>query len=458
MLALAFALAAVIAVFDALIRADASLGFLYLIPILLAGLHLGAWEGLLLCALCALLRESFFPYPWSPGFNSRLITAFIGYSAASLFARQVAVNRAQTQRFLSEVREQIALRQEAENQLRSLIETSPAAVLTVSAEGTIQLANHAAHELLDVPADSLVGKPVREYLPMIHDLVAAGEQGVPYRTVTHCRGRRAGGESFLASVWFSTYPSRTGRRLAAIVTDASEELRDWQERSLENLMRSTRVLVGSVSHEIRNLCAAINVVQRNLGRIPGVAGSEDFAALGTLATGLARVATVELQPSGENELETVNLASVLDELRIILEPSFAEDSIRLRWELDSALPMVAGDHHGILQVFLNLARNSRRAMAGAPAKQLAVRTRLKDHRVLVEFADTGPGIAHPERLFQPFQEGADAVGLGLFVSRAIVRGCGGELFHAAESPGCTMVVQLRTAPPFEPDEDAANPE
>ena len=440
-----------VAFLDSVVHNDVSFGSLYLIPIILVGLHLGSWQTLLVCAVCTLLRETFYPSPWSPDFEARMATSLIAYCAAGLFARQVSINRAQSSRYLEEVREQVELRREAENQLRSLIETSPAAIFTVSTDGLIQLANHAAHELLQVPASSLIGSSIGDYLPMIRDLVE-DEQTLPYRTVTHCRGRKADGESFLAGVWFSTYPSRTGNRLAAIVTDTSEDLREWQERSLENLMRSTRVLVGSVSHEIRNLCAAINVVQRNLGRIPGVAGSEDFAALATLAQGLARVATVELQSAGESEHEAVNLASVLDELRIIVEPSFSGDGMALRWEIQSGLPMVSGDHHGLLQVFLNLARNSRRVMKSSPHKELIIRTKVEPETVSVIFTDSGPGISHPERLFQPFQEGADVVGLGLFVSRAIVRGCGGELFHSPDSPGCTMIVQLHAAPSLEFDD------
>jgi hypothetical protein len=35
----------------------------------------------------------------------------------------------------------------------------------------------------------------------------------------------------------------------------------------------------------------------------------------------------------------------------------------------------------------------------------------------VRFRDNGPGVAHPEELFRPFQPGAHSVGLGLYVSR-----------------------------------------
>lgn len=203
------------------------------------------------------------------------------------------------------------------------------------------------------------------------------------------------------------------------------------------------MLVGSVSHEIRNVCAAISVVHANLGRIQGVAQTEDYVALGTLAQGLARLATVELHASGEQELGSVNLDTLLEEFRIVVAPTLAAADIELSIEIEPDLPMVLGDHHGLLQAMLNLSRNSVRAMEHSPARALRVSAALGADHVLVRVEDSGPGAAHPERLFQPFQQGADAIGLGLFVSRAIVRACEGELYYEPSPRGCAMCLRLK---------------
>ncbi len=52
-------------------------------------------------------------------------------------------------------------------------------------------------------------------------------------------------------------------------------------------------------------------------------------------------------------------------------------------------------------------------------------------KVSIKFCDTGPGIPSIEKLFQPLQQGADATGLGLFLSRAFVRSFGGDLRYEA---------------------------
>lgn len=82
-------------------------------------------------------------------------------------------------------------------------------------------------------------------------------------------------------------------------------------------------------------------------------------------------------------------------------------------------------------------------MGAAEQRRLFFEARLIGDAVLLRLTDSGDGVAHPERLFQPFQQGADAVGLGLFVSRAIVRACDGELYHEPSPSGCTMCFRLK---------------
>ena len=93
-----------------------------------------------------------------------------------------------------------------------------------------------------------------------------------FRTEMQCRGEREMGEPFLANVFFSTYNTALGPRLAALVVDASEELRAREETSLDQLMAGSRILVGAVSHEVRNVCGAISVIYENLARSGSLQG------------------------------------------------------------------------------------------------------------------------------------------------------------------------------------------
>jgi signal transduction histidine kinase len=75
---------------------------------------------------------------------------------------------------------------------------------------------------------------------------------------------------------------------------------------------------------------------------------------------------------------------------------------------------------------------------------LTISSELQNHTVVIRFEDTGVGIASPYGLFKPFQPGANATGLGLYVSRAILRSFGGELNFEPRSQGCCFAVNLAT--------------
>lgn len=448
----AFGLLLCIAVLDAFTQLYLSLGILYIFPILLGAFALKRWEMVVLILCCAVLREHFGPFAWQQMVVSRLTSTILSFGAAGLLLNEIARNRRAQIIHYREMKEEVDRRMEAEGQLRTLVESSPAAIVTLDSNGDIVRANLAAHELFGVENGTLPGASISGYLPTLAALVRQG--GVPYRTATNCRGHRADGQYFLACVWFATYQTPAGQYLAAIITDASDELRDFQETSLQNLLKNSRVLVGSVSHEIRNMCAAIAVIHANLGRIPGVAQTEDYAALGTLSDGLAHLATVEMHSARDSEPGTINLTTVMEEFRIVLEPTLAADGIEFQMIGMDELPQVAGDHHALLQVCLNLVRNSIRAMEDSPVRRLIVDGTVEGDSVLLRFKDTGPGVKAPDKLFHAFQQGADAVGLGLFVARALLRASGGELYHEPSQVGCTMCVQLQISPLHdEPGED-----
>ena len=75
-------------------------------------------------------------------------------------------------------------------------------------------------------------------------------------------------------------------------------------------------------------------------------------------------------------------------------------------------------------------------------KQLTISSAVEADSVVIRFEDTGVGISSPDGLFRPFQQGADATGLGLYVSRAILRSFGGELVFEPRAEGCCFAVRL----------------
>ena len=451
-LAQAGILVALIAIIDWRVDLNISFGFLYLFPMLLVGTALPRWQVVAAAFFCTLLSDYFDPFPFTLSVAlPQDILVFSSLAGTGLFAFEITRSRRSEMANLRRVEAEAAARREAEEQLEFLIDSSPAAVLTMGADSLILRANSAAHRLFEVPPGELHGRSIRRYVPALGRVPFLGETPQAFRTEMQCRGERENGAVFLANVFFSTYQTAAGPRLAAFVVDASEELREREESSLEQLLAGSRILVGAVSHEVRNVCSAIAVIYENLVRGGTLKGNKDFEALGSLVETLRKIAEIELkQSSGSPEMDGVDLAETLDDLRIVLEPYCQEADITVRWDIPAEIPPVLADRHRLLQVLLNLTKNSERALENADVRIIDVKVSVGLDLVSIRVTDTGPGIAKPENLFQPFQKGADSTGLGLYLSRAFVRSFRGDLRHDPAVAGCSFVIDLAMASP-QPD-------
>ena len=448
-------LIAAIALLDWWVVAEVLLGFLYLVPMLMIGSVLGRVQICAVAALCTFLAETFSDLAWNLRSGiSRDVLYFVAFAGAGLFIREVNRNRKVTEEHLHEIEQQSDARREAEEQLQILIKTSPVAILTADAEGSILTANEAAHRLLGLLPGELPGRVIQRYLPALANVSVHDSSRQLMRTVMQARGQREDGDSFLADICFSTYRTNAGTRLTAMVLDSSENLRTHEVSGLHQLLAGSRIAVSAVSHEIRNVCAAISVVHQNLERNGLLAGNKDFEALGSLAIALERIARMNLRQS-TTEAAEIDLAILLDELKIVVAPTLQDEGIAGRWTVESGLPLVWADRPSLMQVFLNLITNSVRALSKKEIRELFVAARIESEGVLVEFVDNGGGVAHPEQLFRPFQAGAEATGLGLYLSQAFLHSFGGELRYSPVQDGACFTVYLAPVIPSEQEDPCA---
>jgi len=429
------ALIAIIAVTDWRVELNATLGFLYMFPMLLLGTVLGWWQLILAALFCTFLSDRLDPFPidMAPArdvliFLTLAVTGLLSYSLTKSYRRE---------------KESVAAQRAAEEQLQFLVESSPAAVLTMTTEGEILLGNPAAHRLLGVSEGALRGKKITRYVPALGSIRSPDETAKIFRTEMQTRGQRESGEVFLADIFFSTYNTPAGPRLSALLVDSSEHLREREETSLQQLLAGSRIMVAAVSHEVRNVCGAIGLMHENLARKGSLKGDQDFEALGSLVETLSKIASLELKQSvGAFEPGTADLNEILTDLRIVLEPICEESEIQLRWDVPANLPVVQADRHSLMQVLLNLTKNSQRALDSADPKKIEVAVAAGRDRVSIRFTDSGPGIPPGQKIFQPLQKGADATGLGLYLSRAFMRSFRGDLRHDSQHAGCSFVLDL----------------
>src|ERR1700721_2357332 len=181
-------------------------GFLSLFPLMLAPRFLPRWASISFGLACALLSERFSNLDPSDA-NIRLGFETLALCGCGLLTSEVLRNK--------------RLSLEAQERMRVLVETSPAAIVTVDQRGFIELANQGAKGLMARHGGNIIGQPIAAFLPELHHALRP-EEGPQFRTSMQCRGHRGNGESFLAEVWFSSYKEGSTPKLAAIIADASE--------------------------------------------------------------------------------------------------------------------------------------------------------------------------------------------------------------------------------------------
>lgn len=203
----------VVALADWWTKPFVAFGVLYLFPIMLAAGFLPRWMIALLGVGCAVLSEVFSSLDPS---TVRLAFETLAFAGCGLFVAELVLNRRLTLK--------------TQERLRALVETSPAAIVTVDERGFIELANHAAEELMAPREGKLTGAPIAAYLPDLHHALR-WEEAPQFRASMQCLGHRGNGESFTAEVWFSTYKEGLTSKLAAIIADVTEEAAEVRPNS-----------------------------------------------------------------------------------------------------------------------------------------------------------------------------------------------------------------------------------
>jgi signal transduction histidine kinase len=122
--------------------------------------------------------------------------------------------------------------------------------------------------------------------------------------------------------------------------------------------------------------------------------------------------------------QVVRTASELCKLRL------RGKRIRIELDLTGSSSPVHGNSGQLLQVFHNIIQNAIDAMEEKGDGLLKIRTGTEDENIIVDFADSGPGIRQPDRVFDPFyttKPVGKGTGLGLSICYGIVAAHGGNI-------------------------------
>jgi signal transduction histidine kinase len=163
-------------------------------------------------------------------------------------------------------------------------------------------------------------------------------------------------------------------------------------------------------------------------------------------------------------VEPTDLNAVVRDVFELLESRAKEMGVKLKLNLAGNLPLVPVDPEGIHRALLNVVGNALDAVEGRDNPHVIVGTRGDaDGWVGIVVADNGTGIAAAKiaDIFKPFvsTKGAKGTGLGLAVSRKILREHGGDIdVHSQEGVGSKFTLRLPLQSPLEIDPNASSGE
>ena len=118
-------------------------------------------------------------------------------------------------------------------------------------------------------------------------------------------------------------------------------------------------------------------------------------------------------------------------------------------DLQPDLPSVMADDNHLLQVVLHVLNNAVDAVEEVGGGEIIARTRTEEDQVVLEICDTGPGIAEPSRVFDPFyttKAPGHGTGLGLSACYGIVQEHEGQIECCNLKPrGAMCRIRLKAA-------------
>ena len=221
-----------------------------------------------------------------------------------------------------------------------------------------------------------------------------------------------------------------------------------------------RELVTNIGHDLRTpLTALLGYVEEaerymSLGK-EQAAREALFTArkqglyLTQLVSDLFELSLLDSAPSPLRR-EPVPMGELLNDAARAHLTAFMNENVSLNVSLPTALPVIHGDGVRLLRVMDNLLSNALRHTPEGGKVNLTAR--IKDDILEVRVMDTGAGMDHEivALVFDRYYRGRDprtrregGTGLGLPISRAIVRAHGGELVaESTPGEGSTFTLQL----------------
>lgn len=144
-------------------------------------------------------------------------------------------------------------------------------------------------------------------------------------------------------------------------------------------------------------------------------------------------------------LEDVDLAQVLDEVRVVVQPLAEKNQNRFAGHVAPGARFARADHMRIRQVLVGLVSNAFRVARGGNVTLTVEPAAQPDGWVAIRARDNGPGL-DPDELERLFEGSSPQIGLAVSIGRRLVELMGGRIeVDSAVGKGTTFSVLLPPA-------------
>jgi len=306
---------------------------------------------------------------------------------------------------------------------KTLLDHSPAPLITVSHDGALRAGNRAARRLFRTD-DRLIDPPP--------DLVTALTQSDPGRRLTIALPTAEGSHAYAVSI-AHLIDARGPTRLAALI-DIQPEIRAAEAAA-------TRDLLQVLSHEIMNaltpvasLAATAKDILEDADSAPLIQARDAVDTVARRAEGLNRFVEAyrSLARLPEPALAPVSATALLHEVAQLFHGRWAGQGVVLTLEKPRPDIILDLDRDLMVHALGNLLSNgAEAALEGMSGRaEVSLGMEMAQGRARITVRDNGPGVdpANAEAIFQPFfTTKPHGSGIGLSFARQVAASHGGTL-------------------------------
>ena len=343
--------------------------------------------------------------------------------------------------------------------LRSLIETSQDAVISIDHQAQIVLFNPSAERIFGYRADEVAGRKINllmaePYTWEHDDYISDYQRTGNARAIGQTRlfmAKRKNGEQFPIEVSLTEVAADENVPYAAFIRDVSEKSRLQAQLLESERLAAIGSTAAKIGHEIANplngMYLTVQLLEQRLAKELAGSDGQIAANIKKLRDEIGRLNQLlqqfrALARRDKFEFRTLRVADLIDDVVIVQQPLCASLGIEIEQCLETDLPPINADRDKLKQAILNLLNNSIEAMPGGGKIKIAGSA--TSDMVTIEIADTGKGIPPDIDIFQPFATTKNqGTGLGLVIVRQILGAHQGTISYSSEpGKGTVFVITL----------------